>query len=364
MNWRGSDKRVGHIEILHAVEVSSRIRQCLDDILTLRYFDVARKGQSALDQSLKQSSEKAERGHSIKIVAQRTGVSSHVIRVWERRYSAVTPRRTDTNRRLYSDDEIERLKLLAEATQVGHAISNIATLNDEDLRALVLEDRPTARPVVGNIIRCEEAGPHLERAIAAVVSLDSEGLQTVLEQATVDLTQLVTLEDVVVPLMHRIGDMWHSGELRVVHEHTAHSVVSAFVSSLKTAYSPSADASTVVVATPSGQLHDLGALIVAATAASDGWRIAYLGCSLPVEEIVRAVEHHAAPAIALSIVYPSNDPSLENELRRLRRLLPQSVGIIAGGRAAEGYADVLSELDIHLVTNLRTLRNALSQHRP
>ena len=64
-----------------------------------------------------------DRGHSIKIVAQRTGLSSHVIRVWERRYDAVSPRRTETNRRLYSDGDIERLKLLGEATEIGHTLA-------------------------------------------------------------------------------------------------------------------------------------------------------------------------------------------------------------------------------------------------
>ena len=50
--------------------------------------------------------------HPMKIVTQRTGLSAHVVRVWERRYGAVTPDRTGSNRRLYSEEEIDRLKAL------------------------------------------------------------------------------------------------------------------------------------------------------------------------------------------------------------------------------------------------------------
>ena len=64
--------------------------------------------------------------HSIKVAARRCGLSTHVIRVWEKRYDAVSPDRTDTNRRLYSEQEIERLKLLRAATLSGHSIGNVA----------------------------------------------------------------------------------------------------------------------------------------------------------------------------------------------------------------------------------------------
>lgn len=62
----------------------------------------------------------AEAHQGIKVVAQRTGLSAHLIRIWEKRYGAVEPERTETNRRLYSDEQIERLSLLRDITQNGH----------------------------------------------------------------------------------------------------------------------------------------------------------------------------------------------------------------------------------------------------
>ena len=72
--------------------------------------------------------------HPIKVVCHRTGLSAHVIRVWERRYGLICCKRTQSNRRLYSDEEIERLRLLKVLTDCGHRISNIACLSTRRLR--------------------------------------------------------------------------------------------------------------------------------------------------------------------------------------------------------------------------------------
>ncbi|MCE9519590.1 MAG: MerR family transcriptional regulator [Verrucomicrobia bacterium] len=50
--------------------------------------------------------------HPIKVVCHRTGLTSHAIRVWERRYGLICCKRTESNRRLYSDEEIEKLRVL------------------------------------------------------------------------------------------------------------------------------------------------------------------------------------------------------------------------------------------------------------
>ena len=78
-----------------------------------------------------------EKRFPIKIVAQRTGLSVHAIRVWEKRYQIVTPFRTETNRRLYSEEDIERLRLLNLATKSGYSISSVADLDHKALRDLL-----------------------------------------------------------------------------------------------------------------------------------------------------------------------------------------------------------------------------------
>src|SRR5689334_2672996 len=75
--------------------------------------------------------------HTIRYVAMRTGLSQHAIRAWEKRYNALSPSRTVTNRRLYTEEDLEKLLLLRQAVEIGHTISQIAMRSVSELRELV-----------------------------------------------------------------------------------------------------------------------------------------------------------------------------------------------------------------------------------
>jgi len=69
----------------------------------------------------------------IGVAERRSGVSAALIRMWEKRYRAVTPTRTESNRRLYSEGQIARLTKLRRLVDRGYSISRIATLGDDEL---------------------------------------------------------------------------------------------------------------------------------------------------------------------------------------------------------------------------------------
>ena len=66
-------------------------------------------------------------------VCRLTGLSPHVLRVWERRYGVVTPHRQSNQRRLYSDRDVRKLRLLKQLVDQGQAIGSIAELSVEEL---------------------------------------------------------------------------------------------------------------------------------------------------------------------------------------------------------------------------------------
>ena len=74
---------------------------------------------------------------TLKSVLRLTGLNPDTVRVWEKRYNAVTPSRTSTGRRMYSEFEVNRLKLLAELTYNGHSIGTVANLPDKKLVSLL-----------------------------------------------------------------------------------------------------------------------------------------------------------------------------------------------------------------------------------
>lgn len=318
--------------------------------------------------------------HPIGVVSRRTGLKPDLIRAWERRYSAVEPSRSETRRRFYSDQDIERLRLLRDATRGGRSIGQVAQLSDEELVALIAEDQaerreprrasPTATEPVASRVRPtldredadELAEQILQGCLEAVGELDAHGLEQQLERASVALSRVVVLQKVLVPLMHGIGDMWQEGSLRPAHEHLASSVVRSFVGSMRSSH-PSSRAPGLIATTPARQHHELGALIAAAAAASDGWDVTYLGPDLPAEEIAAAAVQKGASAVALSVTYPPDDPLLPQELRRLSRLLGEEVELLVGGRSSGAYRGILEEIGARQVEAIPELRRVLERLR-
>lgn len=302
----------------------------------------------------------------MKSVVQRTGLSPHVIRVWEKRYGAVEPRRTASNRRLYTDAEVRRLALLHAVTRAGHSIGTIARLPDEQLRALAgWSDEASLSPGAVNHreFSSEHSGDFLLTALATIRRMDARGLESVLMRASLELGSQGLLQKVVAPLASRLGDLWRDGDLTAAEEHFASGVVRGFLAHLARPFALPENAPGLVVATPVGQLHELGAVLVSAAASSHGWRVTYLGTSLPAVEIAGAVLRTGARALALSIVYPADDPNLPAELTALKRHLPADVAVVAGGRAVVAYASALASIGAEVAEDLRDLYSFLDRVR-
>src|SRR5579871_1811614 len=161
--------------------------------------------------------------HTIKFVAQHTGLSAHTIRAWERRYAALSPERTATNRRLYSTDDMEKLSLLRRAVQAGHNIGQIARLSLSDLQRLLAQNEA---------LEAEKAPAKflpLEECLRAVEQLDAAALEYALTRAAAMLGTLVMIDQVALPLLQRIGERWREGEVRVAHEHMASAIVRTYL---------------------------------------------------------------------------------------------------------------------------------------
>lgn len=305
--------------------------------------------------------------HSIKVVARRTGLSPHLIRAWEKRYSTTQPERNDGNRRLYTTEDIDRLALLKRATDAGHSIGDVAKLRTDQLVMLMAQDSNVpgvqTRKEAAVSSATMDVDLHVADAFAAVEAMDSGRLEAVLDRASVDFGQVRLLNEVIVPLVQRIGEAWRMGTLKVAHEHIASACIRTYLGQVARPISVHPGAPVLVSTTPAGQLHELGAILVAASATARGWRVVYAGASLPSEEIVSVVRAHSARAVALSIVHPEGDALLPAEVRRLRRLLPTATKIVAGGRASGAYREVLEEVGAIQVVNLLGLAEVLDQLR-
>lgn len=309
--------------------------------------------------------------HPIQVVTRRTGLSADVVRAWERRHAAIAPARSDGGRRLYSDADVERLRLLARATLGGHTIGQVARLGDAELRrladaargaALQGQEAPAASHPAPDGPTTPVDGPErrlLGAALASIERYDAVQLDLHLRRAVATLSAGALLESIVVPLAAEMERRVRDGTLRAAQQALGLVGLRRVLDDVIVTTTWSLAGPPLVVATPSGQPHELGALVTAVAASLEGWRVTYVGPGLPAEDVADAVLGVGAPAVMLSLGTVANGRAIPSELRRLRTRLPADVTILIEGAAAVAHERVLAEIDAVVAQDLQTLRREL-----
>jgi DNA-binding transcriptional MerR regulator len=171
--------------------------------------------------------------YPIKVVSQMTGLSVFVIRAWEKRYNVVTPSRTETNRRLYSEEDIDKLRLLNEAVQRGHNIGGIARLSIDEIRSVLARNNLDTTVVDDSSVEMfSNVDSVISNCIEAIKAYDAKTLETILLKASSKMSQPLLIENLIIPLVYKVGDMWHDGTIRVANEHLASAVIRSFLTNL------------------------------------------------------------------------------------------------------------------------------------
>lgn len=300
-------------------------------------------------------------------VALATGLSPHVIRVWERRYQAVAPEREGKGRRLYSRQDIEHLNRLKRARMPGRRIGALAMLDEDSLRRMERDgslgvDGPRSS-AIGNPPFVDPS-EILSECETAVRGMDAAALALTLRRADTRLSRTTLLTEVVAVLMHRIGDEWSAKRLGIMHEHFASNVVRGFLSDLLSRMDPGEHAPHMVVATPAGQHCELGAMTAAVAAADLGWKVFYFGSNLPCEEIAAAAALKKAQAVCLSITCRSKAGRTGRELIRLQKLLGEDTWVLIGGQLADRYMQNATASNFRFFSGVPEFSKFISRSEP
>ncbi len=268
----------------------------------------------------------SEPTYSVGAVCRLTGLSEHALRAWERRYGAVRPLRTPGGTRRYREPDVARLRLLRAATAAGHAIGEVARLDDAELaRRLELTQGSAATP------------PPIAPILAAVEALDADEIARLLGAQLSALGPARFVRFVAAPLLVEIGDRWHAGRLAIAAEHMASSILRNLLGACLRLPSFAAHAPPVLFTTPSGERHELGTLMAAVTAVDAGGHPVFLGSDLPVSDVVEAVASTGAAAVALGVCH-RDGADLDATLAQLRAAVPRRVELWVGGPGSEALA--------------------------
>lgn len=304
------------------------------------------------------SNQSTAKRHPIQVAARRSGLSQDILRAWERRYGVVEPARSEGRQRLYSDEDVERLRLLRLTVEQGRRISAVADLSTKELAALVLEDQ------VETSVTPHSTSVHtatLLDCLDAIGQLDGVELQNLLRWRLLEVGSSELIEGLIAPLMVEVGRLWHEGRLSAGHEHLATQVSREIVAAILADSQPSHPRGTILVATAAHQRHEVGALMAAVAAAQEGWRVVYLGADLPARDIVEACDKVKAGILALSFAYRNPDANDLQEIESIAKELAGHTSVLIGGSAAVSSRERLVAVGVVVVEDLAAFRAELAR---
>jgi len=285
-------------------------------------------------------------------VTKLTGLSIDVVRVWERRYGAVRPARSDGGTRLYSDADIRRLRRLRQAVDGGHSISQAARLSESELDELIADAQPSIEaPDPYRAVR--------ERFIEAVRILDVVSADQELARAAALFTARELVKRIIAPILDEVRERGAQREFGVAHERFASGLVRSMLGSLFRVYPPTENADTMLFATPAGERDEFGILLAAFLATSHGWRAVYLGADIPTAEIALAVRTVNARVLVLSLA--KGDIRITEELAAISRQIPFSTRIWIGGAGAAELGEFIARSNWILVRDFDDLDERLGR---
>jgi DNA-binding transcriptional MerR regulator len=266
---------------------------------------------------------------SIGEASRRTGVSVDVIRAWERRYGLLAPRRSASNFRLYSAEDIARLRLMRLYTEQNMPRGRAAELVHR-VSSATFDKNPGIPPRdVDHALGALHAA--LERFDAAPADRLLQGLATVFPPG-------VILRDVMLPYLCELGDRWESGQASIAQEHFASSFVEGWMLGAARGWTRAGKRRAVLACVP-GEQHVLGLIAFGIALRDLGWSITFLGRDTPLLSAQRATASVRADALVLAASLPETLAAVVADIAAFADEQPVLIGGPATAQETPGISD-------------------------
>jgi len=219
--------------------------------------------------------------YSIKDLERLSGVKAHTIRIWEQRYNLLQPDRTDTNIRLYNDQDVKLLLNVSLLLKHGGKISHICKLSVQEIAGKIGE---LANANISREPFCES---QVNSLVVAMLQFEELRFEETLAESIEKMGFEFTMLNVIIPFLQKIGMMWLSGESSILQEHFISNLIRrkmlVAIDSLPIVDNPKAE--TFLLFLPENELHEVGLLFSKYLLKARGKHVMYMGQSLPREDV-------------------------------------------------------------------------------
>ncbi|SEM03449.1 DNA-binding transcriptional regulator, MerR family [Chitinophaga rupis] len=252
--------------------------------------------------------------YSIRDLERLSGVKAHTIRIWEKRYGIIKPERTDTNIRYYSNDDLRHLLNISVLNNHGYKISAISEMSEGEI-ARRLSDLQVVK---------QDKDNYQENLLLSMIELNEAQFNKTFHSAIMNRGFEKTVVSIIFPFFERIGLMWQTGTINPAQEHFISNIIRQKIIAATDALNviPAANAQTVLLFLPEGELHELGLLFYNYAFRARGYKAIYLGQSVPLESLQRITGICRPDLVVTAMINATQRKDYEHFTRLLAKAFP------------------------------------------
>ena len=262
---------------------------------------------------------------SISQLSQFSGIKPHTIRIWEQRYSALKPNRSEGNTRYYDGIQLRRLLNIVSLMNNGLKVSQLCSMTDDKLFSLVFDYHKSDLS--------ESAEYYVSQLISAGMSYDEAHFEKVFSQCLRNFGMKKAYIRVIYPLLLRIGLMWASNIIPTTQEHFISNIIrqklSASIDSL-----PGADllSDSWLLFLPENEFHEIGLLFAHYILRFSARKVIYLGSNVPIESVFSAIRETKPHNLLLFLVHHDLPVLIQENLDQLNVYFTGKKIYVAGNK--------------------------------
>lgn len=235
---------------------------------------------------------------SISQLSQYSGIKPHTIRIWEQRYNALKPERSEGNTRYYNNNQLRRLLNIVSMMDSQYKISELCTMPDDQLSDLIFKRK--------NLFQNEASEFYVSQLISAGMAYKQDLFEELFEDCLTKYGLSQAYIIVIHPMLVRVGLLWSTNIIPSVQEHFISNIVRQkilrSIDSLPPAL-PSAE--KWILFLPEDEFHEIGLLFAAFIIRQSGDKVVYLGSSVSTKAVFSAIKD-ISPQYLLSFLIRYN----------------------------------------------------------
>jgi len=264
---------------------------------------------------------------TIKDLENLTGIKAHTIRIWEQRYSFLKPKRTTTNIRYYSNEELKKILNISLLNKYGYKISHIDRMSEPEINEKIIG--------LNNTLAQQERV--INDLIQRMVDMDTESFEASITEYIRSKGIEKAINQIIFPFLERIGVLWMTGHINPAQEHLVSNIIrQKIIVGIDSGNSLLSVDKTVLLFLPEGEFHELGLLYIHYLMKSRGVKVLYVGSNIPTDDLQYVIREKRPDYLYTHLTSVSNGFNFDRFMNQaLRRF--ENVPFVVSGFLAQQF---------------------------